>query len=309
MNREPLELHESQNGVRPSSSAAMFANTVASKLQNASRQRELLWAGTATLRIFISRGSCGSRFNLFFAVSLLMVLMASEFGAVASITANSFKPGIVAYEQNDFPLAAKLFAESTAAAQRPGALQNLGNAEWQNARTAEAIIAWERALLLIPRSSDVENNLKFARESAQLESPELTWCEIVASWLPATVWAWLACGSLWFAVGAMIVPGVLRWRRSATQQAVVALSLGVLLLTLPANYGVWTRSQIGFVLKRETPLRLTPTAEAEAASKLTAGEPGRVLRERGKYLFIRTRRTVGWIERTGFVLVTPTKPR
>ncbi len=234
----------------------------------------------------------------------LSVLLVYSNEVRASDGTNLFKPGIAAYEQKDFPLAAKMFVDSAASEPAAGAFQNLGNAEWQNARTAEAIVAWERALLLNPRSSDVQNNLKFARESAQLESPELSWCEIAAGWLPATVWGWLACGSLWFAVGAMIVPGVLRWRRSATQQAVVALSLGVLLLTLPANYGVWTRSQIGFVLKRETPLRLTPTAEAEAATKLAAGEPGRVLRERGKYLFIRTRRTTGWVERDGFTLIT-----
>ncbi len=233
------------------------------------------------------------------------VLLGYCYEARGSDVANLLKRGVAAYEQKDFLLASKLFAESAAAGTSAGAFQNLGNAEWQNAHTAEAIVAWERALLLNPRSSDVQNNLKFARESAQLESPEMTWCEVTASWLPSRIWAWLACGSLWFAVGAMIVPGVLRWRRSATHQAVIALSLGLLLLTLPANYGVVTRSHIGFVLKRETPLRLTPTAEAEASTKLAAGEPGRVLRERGKYLLIRARRTTGWVERECFTFVTP----
>jgi hypothetical protein len=233
----------------------------------------------------------------------MVVTLVSQLGAMGSTSTGSFQAGCSAYTNNDFPLAAKLFAETVAIAPRSGAFQNLGNAEWKNNRVAEAIVAWERALLVDPRSSEVVNNLKFARESAQLESPDMTWCEIAASWLHANVWAWLACGSLWFAVCAMIVPGVLRWRRSATQQAVVALSLGVLLLTLPANYGVMTRSQIGFVLRRETPLRLTPTAEAESVTKLAAGEPGRVVRERGNYFLIRTRRTTGWVERDGFAFI------
>lgn len=233
------------------------------------------------------------------------VLLLCRIGVCAPDGTASFKLGIAACEQNNFSLAAKMFAESAAAEPAAGTLQNLGNAEWQNARTAGAIIAWERALLVTPFDRDAENNLKFARESAQLESPELTWCEISASWLPANVWAWLACGSFWFAVATMMLPGILRRRRSATQQAMVALSLGVFLLSLPANYGVWTRSQIGFVLKRETSLRLTPTAEAEAVTKLAAGEPGRVLRKRGNYLYIRTRRTTGWVERDGFTLITP----
>lgn len=235
----------------------------------------------------------------------VFVMFALQSVVFASMPADSFQAGCAAFTNNDFSLAAKSFSEAVAAAPSAGAFQNLGNAEWKNNHTSEAIIAWERALLLNPRSSEAENNLKFARESAQLESPDLTWCEVAASWLPANVWAWLACGSLWFAVGGMIVPGVLRWRRSAAQQAVVALSLGVLLLTLPANYGVVTRSQVGFVLKRETPLRLTPTAEAEAVTKLAAGEPGRVVRERGNYFLIRTRRMTGWVERDGFLFVTP----
>lgn len=225
--------------------------------------------------------------------------------AGANSGTNFFKLGTAAYEQKDFPHATKMFATSAASEPAAGTFQNLGNAEWQDGRTAEAILAWERAACLKPFDRNAENNLKFARESAQLEAPELTWCEIAASWLPANVWAWLACGSFWLAVATMMLPGVLRWRRSATQQAIVALCLGVFLLTLPANYGSWTRSQIGFVLKRETPLRLTPTAEAEAVTKLAAGEPGRVLRERGNYLLIRTRRTTGWVERDDFALITP----
>lgn len=241
-------------------------------------------------------------FQVFVALSLGFGFSASTtLGAVDA----SFDLGKAAYERQDFPSAAKLFAESVAAAPASGTFQNLGNAEWENGRTAEAIIAWERALSLNPFDRHAENNLKFAREQAQLEAPELTWCEIASTWLAAHWWAWLACGSLWFAVGMMMLPGILRRRKSATQQALVALGLGVFLLSLPANYGVWTRNRIGFALTAETPLGLTPTADAEAATKLAAGEPGRVLRERGKYLFIQTRRANGWIERSRFGLVNP----
>jgi len=234
----------------------------------------------------------------------VIVLVVSQCGAIGSISSDLFQAASAAYTNNDFSRAATLFAQTAAAAPSAGAFQNLGNAEWKNNLPAEAVVAWERALLLNSRSSEVENNLNFARESAQLESPDLTWCEIAARWLPANVWAWIACGSLWFAVGAMMLPGILRRRRSATQQALVALGLGVFLISLPANYGVYTRSKIGFVLRRETPLRLTPTTEAEASTKLAAGEPGRVLRERGNYFLIRTRRMTGWVERNGFTFVT-----
>ena len=242
-----------------------------------------------------------SDFRVVIGLMAILFLLVSRAGA--SNAPGPFRAGVIAYEQNDFALASKLFSESSSNTLSSGSFQNLGNAEWQLTHTAEAIVAWERALRLNPFDANAENNLTFAREAAQLESPELTWCEIASLWLPANSWAWIACVSLWFAVGVMLVPGVLRRRKSATQQAAVALGLGVFLLTLPANYGVWTRSQLGVVLKSETSLRLTPTAEAEAATKLSAGEPGRVLRERGNYFLIRTRRTTGWVERSGFTLI------
>lgn len=232
---------------------------------------------------------------------LVQLTMVGEVNA--GTATNYFQLGTAAYEQKDFSRAAECFLAVVTNAPSAGAWQNLGNAEWERGRTAQAILAWERALTLNPRAREAENNLKFARERAQLEAPEWTWCEIAAAWLPADWWALLAVGSFWFAVGLLMLPGVLRWRKSAAQQAGAALGLGVFLLTLPANYGVITRARVGVALANETPLRLTPTAEGEAVTRLAAGEPGRVVRERGRYLLVQTRRTQGWVERREFALV------
>ena len=98
-------------------------------------------------------------------------------------------------------------------------------------------------------------------------------------------------------------PSVLRLRKSGWQQALMAVGLGIFLLSLPANYGAWTRTSLGLVLAAETALKLTPTAEGEATTKLAAGEPARVLRSRGRYLLIRTRLATGWVEgeKIGFI--------
>lgn len=229
----------------------------------------------------------------FFAILML-------FGFSSAASAADFEQGRRAYEASDFELAAQHFARVISNEPSVGALQNLGNAQWQLGRTAEALIAWEQALSLAPFTAAVEENLKFARETAQLETPDLTWCEIAAGWLPANWWARLACGSLWFAVAMMLLPGVLRWRRVALQQALVAVGLGIFLLTLPANYGCWTRMELGFVMEAETPLRYTPTKNAEPVTRMAAGEPGRILRQRGNYLLIQTRRNEGWVERDKF---------
>jgi tetratricopeptide (TPR) repeat protein len=228
----------------------------------------------------------------------LVLLLAMILPAPA--VTNDFTRGQQAYEQHDFAKAAEHFAVAVSNAPSAGAYRNLGNAAWLNGQVADALLAWERAAWIDPRDATTRNNLQFAREIAQLEAPDLTWGEIASTWLPVDWWAWLACGSLWFAVGLAVLPAVLRWRKSGWQQALMAVGLGIFLLSLPANYGAVTRARLGLVREAETPLRLTPTAEGEPTTKLAAGEPGRVLRERGRFLLIRTRFTTGWIEREKF---------
>ena len=215
----------------------------------------------------------------------------------------SFQQAVEAYQAADFSRAAQAFRQSVAVHPASGTLQNLGNAEWQLGRAGEAILAWEQALWLNPFDHNARNNLRFARAALQLDAPELKWYEAAAGWLPANWWAWIAGGSLWLVVGMTTLPGILRWRKSAWQQAVAALGLGIFLLSIPAHWGVLTRTRVGIVLTKDTPLRLTPTAEAEAVTRLAAGEPARRVRARGDYLFIRTARNAGWVERGEFELI------
>ena len=173
------------------------------------------------------------------------------------------------------PAAAEAFRQSVTLQPASGALQNLGNAEWQRHRTGAAILAWEQALWLDPFNQSARQNLRFARKTAQLEAPDLAWYEVISTWLPVSWWAWIAGVSLWLAVGMVLLPGILRRRKATWHQAIAALGLMVFLLSVPAHIGVETRSRIGFVLQKDTPLRLTPTLEAQAVTRLAAGEPAR----------------------------------
>jgi hypothetical protein len=77
------------------------------------------------------------------------------------------------------------------------------------------------------------------------------------------------------------------------------------LFCLTANAGVASRTQIGFVLKKNAPLLLTPTRDGEVISTLGAGEPARKLRTRGNYVFIRANNGTGWLEQDEFQLPCP----
>ena len=210
-------------------------------------------------------------------------------------TNDLFLRGVNAFDTGSFSDAAKTFREAAERKPASGTLVNLGLTEWRRGRAGRAILAWEQALWIDPFDSRAKGNLNYARQLTGVESPELTWFERASAWLPVNTWAWLAGASLWLGIGLSVLPRVFRWRRSGWHQAVAAVSFGVFLLSLPALVGVVTRTRIGFVLQRDAPLRLTPTAEAESLAKLNAGEPLRTRGARGDYVFVQTSRGQGWI--------------
>ncbi len=245
-----------------------------------------------------------SRFGIL-PIALLLAVCISAWASSASSPDIFFQAGLTAYRVGDYLRAAHAFRESVTLQPASGALQDLGNAEWRSGRTGPAILAWEQARWLDPFNPSARQNLSFARKTAQLEAPDLTWYEVVSTWLPASWWAWIAGTSLWLAVGLGMLPGILRLRKATWHQAVAALGLMVFLLSLPAHFGVQTRSRIGFVLQKDTALRLTPTVEAQAITRLTAGEPGRRVRAHGRYVLVRTNRALGWVEEDQFGTACP----
>jgi hypothetical protein len=229
----------------------------------------------------------------------------SLFAGASSSSSELFLRGSDAYRAGNFAASARAFRACVAQQPGSGALQNLGLAEWQNGNVGEAVLAWERAGWLDPANRAAKLNLEFAREHAQLEAPELAWYEVPSTWHSAEAWAWIASVALWFTAGIIIVPVVLRKRRTTWQQALAAAGLVVFLVSVPAQVGVWTRSHIGFVTGKGVALRLTPTLEAETLTPLAPGEPVRWVRARGNYLFVRTSRSNGWLEKKEIGLVCP----
>ncbi|MCX6887240.1 MAG: hypothetical protein NTX27_19625 [Verrucomicrobia bacterium] len=216
-----------------------------------------------------------------------------------------FSLGTAAYRAGDYVQAAQAFQKLSDAHPSSGVLQNLGNAEWQRGETGTAILAWERALWLDPFQEAAHNNLLYVRKVAQLDTPQLGWHEVISSWLPVNWWAWITGGSFWTAVLMASLPGILRWRRAPWQQGLAALALMVFLLSIPAHFGVDSRARLGFVLQKETPLRLSPTFDAQSLTRLTAGEPVHTVRARGDYLLVRTSRALGWVARTEVGFISP----
>ncbi len=240
---------------------------------------------------------------------ILALVFGMATGAAAAPDA-FFTQGIALNQAGQLPEAAAAYQKSLAIRPAAGTLVNLGITEWQSGHAGAAILAWEQARGMDPFDARAIANLAFARAVTQVNAPELKWFETASTWLPANAWVWLAGAGLWLGVGMLTLPAFFRRRKTSGQQALAALGFGIFLLGLTANVGVVSRAEIGFVLKRNAPLLLTPTHTGEVISTLTAGEAVRRVRVRGDYYFIRTANEAGWIQRDqlGLLFSAPTAP-
>ena len=237
----------------------------------------------------------------------LVLLAAFLLGMTAgrAATNDDFENGIALSMSGQLPEAATAFGNAAKPHPSSGTLVDLGLAEWQSGHAGAAILAWEQARWINPYDLRAAANLDFARQVAQVEAPELKWYEAVSTILPPATWMWLTALTLWAILGLMILPGVLRRRRTGWHQWLAALAFGIFLFSLTADFGVTSRSNIGFIVRKNTQLRLTPTSEADSVSTLASGESARRLRTRGNFVFIRTPAASGWVAQDEFQTICP----
>lgn len=262
-------------------------NTVDSPARNLECQRKIEfanWIGTIVVFLFL----CGFETRLYGVTS-----------------GGLFQDGAQAYGKGDYDAAAHFFQTILSNGPASGVLHNQGNAEWKCGRTGPAVLAWERANWLEPFNANTISNLRFARKTAHLEAPNLTWYEICSTWLSSRWWAWIAMFSFWGGLAMVMLPGNSRKRRADWLQGVAAGAFAIFFICIPALAGIHTRSSLGVILTDQAPLRLTPTHDAQVLGKLPAGESARLEMVRGNYLYIRAGNdSAGWVDRTEFGLIS-----
>ncbi|HUC83691.1 MAG TPA: hypothetical protein VL970_00755, partial [Candidatus Acidoferrales bacterium] len=187
------------------------------------------------------------------AAGLVLALLVCSASPVRAANEDLFMRGLELSRAGQFPEAADVFGDLARTQPAAGTLVNLGLAEWQSGHAGAAVLAWEQARWIDPFDPRAAANLKFAREVAQVDEPQLKWYETVSTWLPPDAWSWLAWGALWLGVGLLVLPGILRRRKAGWHQSLAALAFGIFLFSLTANFGVVSRSHIGFVLKKNVP--------------------------------------------------------
>lgn len=188
---------------------------------------------------------------------------------------------------------------------------NLGLAETKAGKVAQASLSFQRALTLNPALEPARGELLALSEKSNIEVPEATWINRLASAIPLESW-WVG-GAVVAWLGAFIILGGLfaRTRRGTLLiLGVIIFIFGKAALVLAWTSDPLIQNQDLVVLTTEGPnrLRSAPVDNSETVLSLAGGSTVAVLSERGKWAYCASldgKR--GWVERTGIQPVIPRK--
>jgi hypothetical protein len=174
-------------------------------------------------------------------------------------------------------------------------LFNQANAAQRAGRPGPAILGYERARLLSPGESSIEQNLRIARERAGVNAPAIPVWQHPAHWLGFDEWALL--GSCSLVVGCALFFG----KRYVPRRAVswIGASCAATALLAATAIGLrWNELDRAVIQNTQAKAHIAPAADAQSTFELKAGEIVTAQREYGNFILVRTLdQRSGWVSK------------
>lgn len=239
------------------------------------------------------------------ASALVKVLLASIGTICSGIDLAAQEPsaqlnkGEAAYRARDYPTAAAEFAAAADRGDRIAAY-NLGNTRYRQGRFPEALVAYERARLVMPRDPELLANIRLVRKQLDLQVGEEAFGQTLASIRDSLT----AAERLWVCILLNLIAALLVCfgsRRLRIMGAVVTL-LAVVAIVEVAILGPG-RPPMGIVLDPEVAMRAEPDARLEARLTIIAGVSVEVLSRGSGWTKIRAEGHTGYVESASIAVV------
>jgi hypothetical protein len=182
-------------------------------------------------------------------------------------------------------------------------LFNQANAAQRADRLGPAILGYERARLLSPNESSIEQNLRVAREKAGVNAPVIPVWQRPAHWLGSDDWALLVSSALFMGCGLFFafqyVPHhAIPW---------IGASCGAVALLAATAIGLrWNELDRAVIQNAQAKAHIAPAADAQTTFDLKAGEIVTAQREYGDFVLVRTfDQRSGWVSKSDVDRVIP----
>lgn len=202
--------------------------------------------------------------------------------AQAGAAADLVKQGNDACAGANYTQAANLYEQALAQGVESVAVYyNLGNAYYQQQKTAQAILNYERALRMQPHNKSIQNNLQLAKERVNPPIDELPevfyrqWWATVLGILPSGIWGFLSILTLWAAaaLGVLFLLSASAMRKKqAFAGAILCLVMAILLHIFAYNrYQTETTNNYAVLMQPNTALKKGPSDSSESITNLSEG--------------------------------------
>jgi hypothetical protein len=199
--------------------------------------------------------------------------------------------------------ALSLLATSAQAGVSAPELFNQANTAQREGRFGPAILGYERARLLSPTESSIEQNLRVAREKAGLNAPTIPVWQRPAHWLGFDEWALLGSSAL--IAGCALFFGM-RYVPRRTVSWISASCAATVFLAAAAIALRWNELDRAVIQNAQAKAHIAPAADAQATFDLKAGEIVTAQRQYGDFVLIRTLdQRSGWVSKSDVDRVIP----
>ena len=183
-------------------------------------------------------------------------------------------------------------------------LFNKANAAQREERFGPAILGYERARLLSPDDSSIQQNLCIAREKAGVNAPSIPVWQRPAHRLSFDSWGVLGSSALF--IGCALFYGFQYVPRRGVRW--IAASCGAALLFSATAVGLrWNELNRSVIQSAHATAHIAPAANAQGMFELRAGDLVTAKREYGDFVLVRTLdQRSGWVSKSDLERVIPT---
>lgn len=228
-------------------------------------------------------------------LGLFLVLLPAT--APAQSADEYFGRGNEAYNEDQFDRAIDLYRQGLELAESTALHYNLANTFYRNGQIGSAVLHYKKALALDPADPDVQRNLSFVRETAELREPVQELTTQFAMRLPVKVWTWIFVAGFWATLALLLLPGLCRGKTNIFSRITLVVAIVALLSATVALVGYHKISRTCIVLIEDTPLRISPTPKSSERGYLRAGTQASIRKEHGAFVFLDlSDGDVGWAQ-------------